>query len=521
MSPDSESKRGGPGWSLRWNVVAGYASQLYSTFIGIIMVPVYLRYMGTEAYGLIGFFAVVQLCIQSLDLGITPTLSREAARSRSGATSMLLMRQLLRSFEYIFLLLGALILLASFSGSGAIASHWLNGSHLQPSSIALSLVLMAAIAWLRWFAGLYRGVIAGLQKQVWQSGVNVAISTAHSVMVVPYLAYVGSTPVHFFAYQLAISIVELAIFGLKSYRLLPLEDESRRIGFDVTAIRRVFRFSLAIAITTGLWVAVSQFDKIVLSRMLSLSGFGVFSIATVVAGGVTTLAMPLRTALMPRLTELTARQDHQRMLAVYRNATQFTSVLAFSSALFLGCFAERVLWVWTGNEVIARDASATLALYALGNGIAAFGAFPYYLQYARGEIALHVLGTVLFLGALVPSVLVLTSRYGAVGAGCAWLGVNLAFLLAWVPYVHRRFLGAFHLDWIARDIASIASVTALVALAARRYVRWPESRLAAGAELVGIAALLVIVATAASPFARRAVVAAVARLRSAGAGGAA
>ena len=35
---------------------------------------------------------------------------------------------------------------------------------------------------------------------------------------------------------------------------------------------------------------------------------------------------------------------------------------------------------------------------------------------------------------------------GAVGAGCAWLGVNLAFLLAWVPYVHRRFLGAFFPD---------------------------------------------------------------------------
>lgn len=46
--------------ALRNNILANYASQLYVTAAGILMVPVYIRYMGAEAYGLVGFFAMLQ-----------------------------------------------------------------------------------------------------------------------------------------------------------------------------------------------------------------------------------------------------------------------------------------------------------------------------------------------------------------------------------------------------------------------------------------------------------------------------
>ena len=120
---------------LRWNISASYASQFYSTFIGIVMVPIYLRYMGTEAYGLIGLFSIFQLCIQSLDLGITPTLTRESARTRAGATSPLLLRQLLGSFEIIFCAMGALIVLLVAVTSGYIATRWIKSAQLDPAGI--------------------------------------------------------------------------------------------------------------------------------------------------------------------------------------------------------------------------------------------------------------------------------------------------------------------------------------------------------------------------------------------------
>ena len=71
--------------SLRNNIVANYASQIYVTLIAIVVVPLYIRYLGVEAYGLIGFFAMLQSWFSLLDMGLTPTMARETSRFHGGA----------------------------------------------------------------------------------------------------------------------------------------------------------------------------------------------------------------------------------------------------------------------------------------------------------------------------------------------------------------------------------------------------------------------------------------------------
>ena len=88
--------------SIKQNLIANYASQLYVMAIGVVMAPVYLSYMGQEAYGLIGFFIVMGAWFQLLDIGLTPTLVRETARFRGGAIGVNNLRSLLRALEIFF-----------------------------------------------------------------------------------------------------------------------------------------------------------------------------------------------------------------------------------------------------------------------------------------------------------------------------------------------------------------------------------------------------------------------------------
>ncbi|WBE25080.1 oligosaccharide flippase family protein [Denitrificimonas caeni] len=69
---------------LRHNVIASYVSQIYVAGIGILILPLYIKYMGAEAYGLVGFFTMLQACFALLDLGLTPTIARETARYHGG-----------------------------------------------------------------------------------------------------------------------------------------------------------------------------------------------------------------------------------------------------------------------------------------------------------------------------------------------------------------------------------------------------------------------------------------------------
>ena len=71
--------------------------------MGLAFIPLYIRFLGIEAYGLIGLFALLQAWLSLLDMGLTPTLGREMARFTGGSRSAESIRDLLRSIEFIAL----------------------------------------------------------------------------------------------------------------------------------------------------------------------------------------------------------------------------------------------------------------------------------------------------------------------------------------------------------------------------------------------------------------------------------
>ena len=89
-----------------------------------------------------------------------------------------------------------------------------------------------------------------------------------------------------------------------------------------------------------------------------------------------------------------------------------------------------------------RDSSPVLALYALWTGIGSYFFVPFVLQYAQGQIRLHVIGNLLFALLWVPAAVFAAWRFGALGAGTVWLAGNVLFVLIWVPLTHRCLLAA-------------------------------------------------------------------------------
>lgn len=488
--------------SLKRNILASYASQIYVTLISIVMVPLYVRYMGAEAYGLVGFFAMLQAWFQLLDMGLTPTMARETARFNGGATDALSLRRLLRAMEGIFVGVAVLGGAAMMVGSGAISASWLKVQQLPLIEVQHAIMLMAVIVALRWVCGLYRGAINGFERLVWLSGFNIAVASARFVLVIPFFIYVGTSPTQFFSYQLALAVIEVVVLVTQTYRLLPTVVEANRTPWQWTPLRGVLKFSLSIAFTGSVWVLVTQTDKLVLSKLLPLSDYAYFTLAVLVAGGVGVISGPISGALLPRMSKLAAEGDDAGVIRLYRNATQLVGVIAIPVALVLAFFAERVLWAWTGDADIARNAAPVLTLYALGNGILALGAFPYYLQFAKGDLRLHMIGNGFFVVLLIPTLIWATLHYGVIGAGCAWLGANTVYFFAWVPKVHHRFVKGLHAQWLLRDVGVIVLLTVLGAVVANSLVSWPHERAQLAVEIAVVSLAMVAMAAAGSSLVR-------------------
>ncbi|AYQ27911.1 MULTISPECIES: lipopolysaccharide biosynthesis protein [unclassified Polaromonas] len=470
--------------SLKRNIFASYASQLYVTLIGIAMLPFYVKYMGVEVYGLVGFFAMVQGWFLLLDMGLTPTMAREAARFRGGVGEAVNLRRLLRSLEGVFLciaLLGAACLIV---GAELIAGRWLKAEYLPRDEVANAVKLMALIMALRWFGELYRGVITGFERLAWLGSFNAAMTTARFVGVIPFFIFVGSSALEFFFFQLCVAAVELLALTRKAYALLPAVPPAA-VRWSWRPLRSIMSFSLTMAIASVVWISASQTDKLLLSGLLSLVDYGWFSLTALAASGVLLLTGPIATALLPRLTALNAQGDGPALLSMYRRATQWIGLLAWPVCGVLAFQAERVLWVWTGDVNLAAQAATTMCLYTIGNGAMALSALPYYLQFAKGELRLHLLGTGLFVLMLLPCLIWTTNEYGAVGAGWTWLSVNLIYFVLWIPVVHARYAPGLHLRWLFHDVVPIAMLALTTALASR-WLPWPEQRFLVGVQLLMI-----------------------------------
>lgn len=442
--------------SLKKNILANYASQLYVTGVGILILPLYIKYMGAEAYGLVGFFTMLQAWFAVLDLGLTPTIGRETARYFGGSMSALAYRQLFRALSVIFVIIAVFGGGALFIFAEQVAINWLQVATLDTREVLIAVQIMAISVALRWLGGLYRGVITGAERLVWLSGFNVIIATIKFIAVFATMSIFGFTPLVFFLHQLAVVLVEIIGLYWMTSRLLPQKNTlNKPIGWSIKPISPLLKFALSIAFTSLVWVCVTQLDKLILSGILPLVEYGYFTLAVLVASGIMIISGPVSSAIMPRMANLHAHAKREEMLQVYRNGTQIVSVLAGTASLVIAFYPQQLLFAWTGNIILSETVAPILRFYALGNALLVVSAFPYYLQYALGNLRFHLIGNVILALVLLPAIVWAATHFGGVGAGYAWLGMNLIYFIVWVGYVHHNLVPKLHSTWLLKDVVSI------------------------------------------------------------------
>ncbi len=442
--------------SLNRNIVANYASQTFVVGVGIGVTPLYLKLMGPEAYGLVGFFAVMQTWFGLLDLGLTPTIARETARYHGGGLSSLAYRQLFRALSLIFVAIAFIGATGIWLAAETIAGHWLKFDALEQLKVEYAVTLIGAGVAVRWMSGLYRGVVSGAERLIWLSAFSVLVAAGRFLGVFASMHVFGYTPLVFFVHQLAVNLLEVAALSCKAHSLMPASAQlPAAIGWSMNPVRRMLRFSMTIALTSAMWIVVTQSDRLILSGVLSLREYGYFTLAVLVAGGITMITSPISVAITPRLARLHFEGSTRKFYTVYKDATRLVTAVAGSAAVTLAVCAEQALWAWTGDLELASTAAPILRLYAIGNALLALAGFPFYIQYARGALKLHIIGNLLLAAFLLPAAIFAATKFGAIGAAWVWVAVNLLYFGVWVAYVHHVLAPGLHLQWLLDDIARI------------------------------------------------------------------
>jgi O-antigen/teichoic acid export membrane protein len=434
--------------------------------MGLAFVPLYIRYLGIESYGLIGIFAMLQSWLTLLDMGMKPSLGREMARFTAGARDVQSIRDLLRSVETIAFSVGALIISGVWAGSGYLASNWVTVTALPVHVVAQSFAVMGFVVALRFIEDIYLSSIAGLQRQVLQNIVTSSVATARGLGAIAVLAWISPSIRAYFIWQGLVSLTSVALLGSVVYRTLP--PAQRRARFSAAALIGIWRFAAGMMAITFLSLLLMQSDKILLSRLLTLKAYGYYALATVVAGGLYSLVAPITGAFYPRFTELAALGDEVVSRAAYHRGAQLVTVFMGSAAVVLIVFHKQVMLLWTNDEVLASQVAPLMAVLAFGTMLNALMWIPYQMMLAHAWTSLTIRINIVSVCLQAPALLWAVRRYGVIGAAWVWVAINGSYVIFTISLMHRRLLPGEKWRWYSQDVGVPLAVATGVAWLCRR-----------------------------------------------------
>ena len=186
-----------------------------------------------------------------VDLGLSPTITREMAACSTRPGGAQDARDLVRTLEVGYWMIGLVIGGIIISCASTIAVHWLSSNQLPPDTLRTAIVLIGILILCRWPITFYSGGLIGLERQVLLSGVSTAYAYLRSLGSVFILLFVSPTILAFFAFQIAINVVETVLLIILLWRCLP---PGRTPSFRPELIGRIWRFAGGASANTLLWL---------------------------------------------------------------------------------------------------------------------------------------------------------------------------------------------------------------------------------------------------------------------------
>ena len=194
---------------------------------------------------------------------------------------------------------------------------------------------------LQWPLNFYAGGLVGLQRQVLLNGFNIFMATIRGGGAVLILCWIPPTIQAFFGWQIVSSGLRVFLVALLLWRSLPPTGVGAR--FKVYLFRSIWRFAAGIAGISFMTLILTQLDKIILSKMLTLKMFGYYTLAGMAASAIGYLVRPLHRHLSPIYAIGGSRQPDRITSLLSSRVSIGVSVDSLPTAVVISLFSREIL----------------------------------------------------------------------------------------------------------------------------------------------------------------------------------
>lgn len=398
------------------NTLYQIGAQLAPALAAIGAIPILLRHLGPEAYGVVTLFSTALIYFAMLDLGLGRATTRFVAQSTENGCS----KDVARYFWSSLLLLtgaGLMVGLGFLFAVPAVVSHFLKIPPAYSRSAIESFYLISVTIPLVTMMAALRGFLEAAGRFPFLSAVT-AITGAGMYIVPAIVVVAGGGLVSVAASYVALRVAMTTAFGIGCLRVK--DRPSLRPTLDWDALQRMVSFGGWLSVSNVIGTAMVYGDRFLLGSFLGMLAVTSYSMPLDVIGRIQIVISSFCAVLFPLLSRLDGA-DSQRFKPVYRAAMAFVLSLITPlavSAILLSPFLMR-LWL---RERTTPEAVFAAQVFLAGSIVQAMASISFTALHARGRSDLtawvHVAEFPLYCGVFFWA----ATHFGVRGAALIWFG---------------------------------------------------------------------------------------------------
>ena len=407
------------------NLIVAVFNSLWSAIIAFSLIPIYVKFLGIETFGIISLYTTLNVFLQIFDFGIYPTIIRETAQNFK-KDSISTFEKTIQTFLFVNIFMSIIFLIVAISFSDLLAQNWLNKTSIPQETVSNCILLIGILIACRWPILVFQGLLYGSDNAVYGFIINIIMVTFNAVGSIIILLFFSTDIEHFFVWQILSGVIYTIIIFILCKRKTKLFFWGK---ISLTDIKNGWSLTSPLWLVTASGILFSTSDKLLLSNLLSLDKYGIYMLAISSATILQIIVNPFYTIFYPKFSKLFKQNDILEASKLHSLLVRLMCFILLPIGLFIIVTSDFLILLWT------RDPNLTLSITPLFNLILLASIFngitfiPYILQLSFAKNWIPFSLNLFFTFINVPLIFYLLQLYGFFGAGMAFLIIQLLYFI--------------------------------------------------------------------------------------------
>lgn len=382
--------------------------------VGVVTIPLVVRGLGTERYGLLSLAWVVlgYFTIFDLGLGRATTKYVSEALSKGEADQVPQIVWTAATFQAILGLLGGLVL---FGITDVLIENVLNIPPELMGEARDTLYLLALSVPLVLLSISFGGVLEAAQRFDLMNLVRMPSSILTFILPLVGL-YMGLGLPGIVVLILLARLGTLAVFIFFDLRIVP---EMKKYSISFARFYHLFSYGGWVMITSIVGPILVYLDRFLIGSLITIAAVTYYTAPYEAVTRISIISSSLSATLFPAFSAMEGVRDRQKLGLFFARSIKYVFLICGTIVALVIVFAKEILQIWLGTDFVI-ESTLSMQVLALGVLINSLAYAPFSLLQGVGRPDLpakfHLIELPIYFGIAW----VLVSEYGILGAAGAY-----------------------------------------------------------------------------------------------------